>query len=81
MLILYNTVNAIHFLLVHSDVVQWLFTYSNPLIAAEATSFVIATKEAKRPSCCDHLTAAPAPCWPGRNSGPLRFFAWSLGAI
>jgi hypothetical protein len=45
-----------------------------PLIAAEATSFVIATKEAKAPSCCSHLTAAPAPCWPGRNSGPLRFF-------
>jgi hypothetical protein len=40
-----------------------------PLIAAAATSFVIATKEAKRPSCCDHLSAHKAHAGPGATAG------------
>jgi hypothetical protein len=55
------------------------FVFSGVHETANAKS-VIATKEPKKPSCCDHLTTAPAQRWPGRNSGLLRFF-YSLTVI
>jgi hypothetical protein len=44
------------------------------LIAAEAISFVIATKETKKPSCCDHLSAAQPYAGPGATAGLCASF-------
>jgi hypothetical protein len=51
-----------------------------PLIAAEATSFGIALKEAKRHSCCDHLSSHKARAGLGATAGHYAFWA-SLSCV